>query len=152
MPALIPPAAAVLAALALGVATALPVAGQSRPPDEVSSPARVRYDAMRALREGRYAEAIELTRTLPDDADVQLLRGRALTAIGKYDDAAAALAKSVAVMPLGDAQLELGQLQLLRGRTAEARRLLEPIVAAAARSDDGEVLGRAARTAHRLGR
>ena len=152
MPALIPPAAAVLAALALGVATALPVAGQSRPPDEVSSPARVRYDAMRALREGRYAEAIELTRTLPDDADVQLLRGRALTAIGKYDDAAAALARSLAVVPLGDAQLELGQLHLLRGRTAEARRLLEPIVAAAARSDDGEVLGRAARAAYRLGR
>jgi len=110
MPALIPPAAAVLAALALGVATALPVAGQSRPPDEVSSPARVRYDAMRALREGRYAEAIELTRALPDDADVQLLRGRALTAIGKYDDAAAALAKSLAVMPLGEAQSQQYQL------------------------------------------
>ena len=152
MPALIPPAAAVLAALALGVATALPVAGQSRPPDEVSSPARVRYDAMRALREGRYAEAIELSRALPADADVQLLRGRALTAIGKYDEAATALAASNKLSPLGDAQLELGQLQLLRGRTAEARRLLEPVVAAAARSDDGEVLGRAARAAYRLGR
>jgi cellulose synthase operon protein C len=152
MPALIPPAAAVLAALALGVATALPVAGQSRPPDEVSSPARVRYDAMRALREGRYAEAIELTRSLPADADVELLRGRALIAIGKYDDAATALAASIKLSPLGDAQLELGQLHLLRGRTAEARRLLEPVVAAAARSDDGEVLGRAARAAYRLGR
>ena len=152
MPALIPPAAAVLAALALGVATALPVAGQSRPPDEVSSPARVRYDAMRALREGRYAEAIELTRDLPADADVQLLRGRALAAIGKYDEAATALAASIKLSPLGEAQLELGQLHLLRGRTAEARRLLEPVVAAAARSDDGEVLGRAARAAYRLGR
>jgi tetratricopeptide (TPR) repeat protein len=152
MPALIPPAAAVLAALALGVATALPVAGQSRPPDEVSSPARVRYDAMRALREGRYTEAIELTRAMPADADVELLRGRALTAIGKYDEAATALAASNKLSPLGDAQLELGQLQLLRGRTAEARRLLEPVVAAAARSDDGEVLGRAARAAYRLGR
>ena len=129
MPALIPPAAAVLAALALGVATALPVAGQSRPPDEVSSPARVRYDAIRALREGRYAEVLELTRTLAADADVLLVRGRALAAIGQYDDAATAFAASIARAPLGDAQLELGQLQLLRGRTAEARRLLEPVVA-----------------------
>ena len=152
MPALIPPAAAVLAALALGVATALPVAGQSRPPDEVSSPARVRYDAIRALREGRYAEVLELTRTLGADPDVLLVRGRALVAIGKYDDAATAFAASLARAPLGDAQLELGQLQLLRGRTAEARRLLEPVVAAAARSDEGEVLGRAARAAYRLGR
>ena len=96
MPALIPPAAAVLAALALGVATALPVAGQSRPPDEVSSPARVRYDAIRALREGRYAEVLELTRALAADADVLLVRGRALAAIGKYDEAATAFAASIA--------------------------------------------------------
>ena len=152
MPALIPPAAAVLAALALGVATALPVAGQSRPPDEVSSPARARYDAIRALREGRYAEVLELTHTLAADPDVLLVRGRALVAIGRYDEAATAFAASLARAPLGDAQLELGQLQLLRGRTAEARRLLEPVVAAAARSDEGEVLGRAARAAYRLGR
>ena len=78
--------------------------------------------------------------------------GVALTAIGKYDEAATALAASIKLSPLGDAQLELGQLQLLRGRTAEARRLLEPVVAAAARSDDGEILGRAARAAYRLGR
>jgi cellulose synthase operon protein C len=152
MPALVPPAAAVLAALALGVATALPVAGQSRPPDEVSSPARMRYDAARALREGHYREAIELTKALPADADVYLLHGRALTAIGQYDEAATALTASIKLMPLGEAQLELGQLHLLRGRTAEARRLLEPLIAAATRSDDGEVLGRAARAAYRLGR
>jgi len=152
MPALIPPAAAVMAALALGVATALPVAGQSRPPDEVSSPARVRYDAARAMREGRYADAIDLTRTLPVDADVYLLRGRALSAIGHYDDASTAFAASVKLLPLGEAQLELGQLHLLRGRTAEARRVLEPLVAAAAKSDEGEVLGRGARAAYRLGR
>lgn len=152
MPALIPPATAVLAVLALGVATALPVAGQSRPPDEMSSPARLRYDAVRALREGRYADAIDHTRTLPADADVHLLRGRALSAIGRYDEGAAALGASITLSPLGDAQLELGQLHLLRGRTAEARRLLEPLVAAAARSDDGQILGRAARAAYRLGR
>ncbi|MBK5297585.1 MAG: tetratricopeptide repeat protein [Vicinamibacteria bacterium] len=152
MPALIPPATAVLAVLALGVATALPVAGQSRPPDEVSSPARLRYDAVRAFREGRYTDAIDLTRTLPADADVHLLRGLALSAIGRYDQGAAAFGASMTLSPRGDAQLELGQLHLLRGRTAEARRLLEPLVAAAARSDDGQVLGRAARAAYRLGR
>jgi tetratricopeptide (TPR) repeat protein len=138
--------------LALGVATALPAAGQSRPPDDALVPARARFDAMRAYREGRYAEVLDLIRFLPPGGDASLLRGRALAAIGRYDEAAAALAESVAATPLGDAQLELGQLHLLRGRAAEARRLLEPLLAAAARSDDGAVLGRAARAAYALGR
>jgi tetratricopeptide (TPR) repeat protein len=149
---LFPPAAARLVALALGVATALPVAGQSRPPDEASSLARSRFEAVRAYREGRYTDVLDLTRDIGADADVLLLRGRALAAIGRYDDAALAFAGSVKQLPLAEAQYELGQLMLLRGRTADARRALEPLVAAGTRSDDGEVLGRAARAAYRLGR
>jgi tetratricopeptide (TPR) repeat protein len=150
---LFPTVAAALAAWTVGMATALPAAGQSaQPPLEAISPARIQYDAARALRDGRYADALALAATLPVDADVHLLRGRALLAIGRYDESAAALAAAAAERPLGEAQFELGQLHLLRGRRAEARRLLEPIVAAAARSDDGEVIGRAARAAYRLGR
>ena len=152
MPALIPPAAAVLAAVALGVATALPASGQSRPLDATPSLAQLRYDLTRAYREGRYAELLEIAAGLPPDADLQLLRGRALSATGQYDQAATALAAAAEAAPLGDAQFELGQLHLLRGRAAEARRALEPLVAAAAQSGDGEVLGRAARAAYRLGR
>ena len=152
MPALIPPAAAVLAALALGVATALPAAGQSRPPQSELSLAQVRYDLVRAFREGRYAEVLQLAEGLAPDADLHLLKGRTLLAIGRYDEAAAALSAAIVMAPLGDAQLELGQLHLLRGRPAEAGRALEPLIAAAAQSDDGEVLGRAARAAYRLGR
>lgn len=152
MPALIPPAAAVLAALALGVATALPASGQSRPLDATPSLAQLRYDLTRAYREGRYAELLEIAAGLPSDPDLELLRGRALLATGQYDQAATALAAAAAAAPLGDAQFELGQLHLLRGRAAEARRALEPLVAAAAQSGDGEVLGRAARAAYRLGR
>ena len=152
MPALFPPAAATLAALALGMATALPVAGQSRPLDAGPSLAQTRYDLARAYREGRYAEVLELASNVPPDADVHLMRGRALMATGRYDEAAAAFTAAVAIAPLGDAQFELGQLHLMRGRTADARRALEPLVAAASRSDDGEVLGRAARAAYRLGR
>jgi tetratricopeptide (TPR) repeat protein len=145
--------AAVLAAWTVGMATALPAAGQSaQPPPDATSPARIRFDAARALRDGRYAEALALAATLPPGSDVEMLRGRALAAIGRYDESAAAFAAAIPVHPLGEAQFELGQLHLMRGRRADARKLLEPLVAAAARSDDGEVIGRAARAAYRLGR
>ncbi len=149
---LFPTAAAFCAALLVGVATALPAAGQSRPPDETVSPARARFDALRALREGRYADVLELTATLPADPDVHLIRARALVATGRYDEAAPALDAAMAAAPLSEAQFERGQLHLLRGGTAEAHRLLEPLVAAGTRSAEGEVIGRAARAAYRLGR
>lgn len=147
-----PAAAALLVALALGMAAALPVAGQTPAPAEAISPARLRFDALRALRDGRYADALALSRALPPEPAVHLLRGRALVAIGHYDEAADELRAATSAAPLGDAQLELGQLYLLRGRGAEAASVLEPLIAAATRLDDGEALGRAARAAASLGR
>jgi tetratricopeptide (TPR) repeat protein len=150
---LFPMPAAALALLIAGLAAAVPVAGQSAPPSiDVATPARVRFDAARALRDGRYAAALELAASLSPDADVHLLRARALVAVGRYDEAAAALTLAATDAPLGEAQFELGQLHLLRGRTTDARRLLDPLVAAAARADDGEIIGRAARAAYLLGR
>src|SRR6185312_8669952 len=108
--------------------------------------------AIRALRDGRYTEALTISAGLPPDAEVLIVRGRAFAAIGRYDDATAAFQPIAQRDPSGEAAFELGRLQLLRGRTAEATRVLERVIAAANRSDAGETIGRAARAAQLLAR
>ena len=79
----LPPAAVVPTVLALGLALAIPAFGQIRPPDGngQSTPAQLRYDALRAYRDGRYTEALSLAVALAADPDVLMLRGRALAAL-----------------------------------------------------------------------
>jgi tetratricopeptide (TPR) repeat protein len=150
----LPPAAVLATAFALGLALAIPAFGQIRPPDgnEQSTPAQLRYDALRAYRDGRYTEALSLAVALAADPDVLMLRGRALAALGRYDEAAAAFQPGAGRDPSGEAAFELGRLHLLRGRSIEATRVLEPVIAAGARSDVGETIGRAARAAQLLSR
>ncbi len=152
----LPPAAVLATAFALGLALALPAFGQIRLPDASEqpplTPAQLRYDALRAYRDGRYTEALSFAAAIPADPDVLMLRGRALAALGRYDEAAAAFLPVAAREPSGEAAFELGRLHLLRGRSTEATRVLEPVIAAAARSDVGETIGRAARAAQLLAR
>jgi tetratricopeptide (TPR) repeat protein len=146
-----PPAAVIATVFMLGLALAFPAAAQIRPPDEATTPAALRYDSLRAFREGRYAEVLSLLGQLPPDPDVLLLRGRTLAMIGRYDEAVATLKPIVARQPSGEGALELGRVLLLRGRTADARRTLEPVIAGGTQSQVGETLGRAARAAELLG-
>ena len=148
-----PPAAACMAALALGLALAVPAPAQIRLDDsDQASAARARYDAIRALREGRYDDVLALLAAVPSDPDVLFVRGRVLALTGKYDLAQSAFEAAAARRPASEAALELGRLHLTLGRTAEGRRALEPVIAAGLHSDLGEVIGRAARAAQLLGR
>lgn len=142
------PAAVPWAVLALVLAVASPVAGQSRQEDAAASPVRVRFDARRAEREGRYAEALALTAGLPRDSTVTLVRGRSLIAMGRYEEAAAELE---AADRSGEIAFTLGELYLRLGRDAEARAVLQPLVRTGEASDEGDALGLAARAAYRLG-
>ena len=77
--ALISSSAAIASAAALGLC-AVPAKAQLRvtlSEDEQASPARGRYEALRAYREGRYQDALAAAATLPNDPDVLLRRGRA---------------------------------------------------------------------------
>ena len=84
--------------------------------------------------------------------DVLIVRGRALAATGRYDEAMAAFQPIAQRDPSGEAAFELGRLHLIRGQTAAATRLLERVIAAASRSEVGETIGRAARAAQLLAR
>jgi tetratricopeptide (TPR) repeat protein len=142
-----------MAALALGLALAVPAPAQIRLDDsDQPSAARARYDAIRALREGRYDEVLALLAAVPSDPDVLLVRGRVLALTGRYDLAQSAFEAAAARRPASDAALDLGRLHLTLGRATEARHTLEPIIAAGLHSDLGEVIGRAARAAQLLGR
>jgi tetratricopeptide (TPR) repeat protein len=148
-----PPAAACMAALALGLALAVPAPAQIRLDDsDQASAARARYDAIRALREGRYDDVLALLAAVPSDPDVLFVRGRVLALTGKYDLAQSAFEAAAARRPASEAALELGRLHLTLGRATEGRRTLEPVIAAGLHSDLGEVIGRAARAAQLLGR
>ena len=147
-----PPPAALGVALALGLALAYPARGQVRADDpDQASPARARYEALRAFREGRYADALTFAGTLPSEPDVLLLRGRALEATGRYADALLAFEGASAHRPASEAAFDLGRLHLQLGHVAEGHRLLESIVTSDAHSDVGEVIGRAARAAQLVG-
>ncbi len=84
------------------------------------------------------------------EAKAALLGARVQRRRGRYDDAVAALRRAMDLDPeLGEARVELGELLTYLGRRAEARDLLEPVVAADVHGDhvtagDLVVLGRAA--------
>ncbi len=146
------PLLAAVCAWALIVAAGPVAADQLQLSQDIFSPARARFDAVRALREGRYEDVLRIAASVPDDPHMQLVRGRALVATGRYEDALAPLETATRAAPGGEAQLALGELHLLLGRTREAAAQLEPLVAAAPASGSGELLGLGARAAWRLGR
>ena len=150
-----PPAAVVATVLALGLALASPTVGQVRPADDDQppTPAQLKYDAIRALarrtiRRGALArgEVSRLTRKSSSFAAARSPRSDGTTT------RIAALQPIAQRDPSGEAAFELGRLHLIRGRTAEATRVLERVIAAGSRSDVGETIGRAARAAQLLAR
>ena len=90
---------------------------------------------IRALRDGRYTEALTISAGLPADADVLFVRGRAFAAIGRYDDAAAAFQPIAQRDPSGEARSNLATFICCADAPPRRRRVLEPRVAAAARSE-----------------
>src|SRR5262249_40132450 len=83
--------------------------------------------AVRAINEARYDEVDGLLKadTGPQAA---ALRARAAIARGRYADAEAVLKAPAAANPTSDAALELGRLQMLVGRRADATRILQRVV------------------------
>ena len=90
-------------------------------------------EAMRALNQGRYQDVEQILAGQTDPRAVAL-RGRALIEIGRYADAEKLLAGPAKAQPGSDAALELGFLQLIVGRRAEATQTLRRILNVTPRS------------------
>jgi cellulose synthase operon protein C len=129
----------------IGVA---PSAAQSVPSQVPTSPLRA---AERALAHGQPAEAEAIASALAaDDPATAVIRARIALRTGKLDDAERLLAPAAEADPAGDAALELGLLEISRGRRQAAVARLMAVFDAGARGDaDG--VGRAARAARALG-
>jgi tetratricopeptide (TPR) repeat protein len=126
----------------------VPSAAQSVPSQVPPSSLRA---AERALAHGQPAEAEAIAKELaPDDPAVAVIRARIALRTGKLDDAERLLAPAAEADPAGDAALELGLLEIARGRRQAAVARLMAVFDAGARGDaDG--VGRAARAARALG-
>ncbi len=83
--------------------------------------------ALRALNEGRYQD-VEQILAGQSDPSAFALRGRALIEQGRYAEAEKLLAGPAKAQPTSDAALELGQLQLIVGRRAEAVQTLRRVL------------------------
>jgi tetratricopeptide (TPR) repeat protein len=126
----------------------VPSAAQPVPPQVPLSSLRA---ADRALAHGQPADAEAIAKTLPpDDPAVAVIRGRIALRSGKLDEAEGALTPAADADPTGDAALELGLLEIARGRRQAAVARLMAVFDAGTRADaDG--VGRAARAARALG-
>jgi tetratricopeptide (TPR) repeat protein len=142
--------AAAMCAMGAWRVTAPPAAAQqaARGPDVDA----VVQAAARAIAHGRYAEAESIARgrgvAAPAAAAVL---ARLAVARGRYDEAAMLLQPVAAQNPTSEAALEWGLLLLERGRSAEARQVLTPIVSGADAARTPRALLRAARAARALG-
>jgi YaiO family outer membrane protein len=92
-----------------------------------------------ARRSGQFEQAVgklrEAARLRPDDADVQLELGLALTPLRKFDEAEQALRRTLALAPdYVDAKLGLARLSFFRGRFESARAGVKAVLAS--RPDD----------------
>ena len=83
--------------------------------------------ALRALNEGRYQDVEQLLAG-QTDARAVALRGRAFIEVGRYADAEKLLAGPAKAQPTSDAALELGLLQLIVGRRADATQTLRRVL------------------------
>ncbi len=147
--------AAVLVAASAVRGVSVSVASGSPPaPQGAAAPANepLARAAARAIAHGKYADAEMLARGrgAADPAAAAVL-ARLAIARGRYDEADSILQPAAAAQPTSDAALELGLLLMQRGRKADARRVLAPLVAGAGaiRTPDG--LLRVARAARALG-
>jgi cellulose synthase operon protein C len=84
-------------------------------------------EALRALNQGKYQE-VESLLASQTDPRAFALRGRALVEQGKYADAEKLLAAPAKAQPTSDAALEMGRLQLIVGRRAEATQTLRRLL------------------------
>ena len=123
-------------------------AGQSAAPATRESFASA---ARRALARGLPSDAETMARAQPagDAAAAAVLAQIAVTR-GRHDEAAALLEPLAAREPASEAALQLGLLYQQRGRTADARRLLNDVVGRNSSSQDAESVFRSARAAHAL--
>lgn len=105
-------------------------------------------EALRALNSGRYDE-VETILAGQNDVRSIALRARAHVERGRYAEAEKLLAGPAKAQPTSDAALELGLLQKLLGRRAEATRTLERVLELEEPGSLAESL-RLARAAHAL--
>ena len=107
--------------------------------------------ARAAIAHGKRAEAESMARArgAADTAAAAIL-GRLSIDRGQYDEALVVLQPAVKTNPLGEAALELGLLQRLLGRSADAARTLAALMNAARGNVTADGLLRAARAAHAL--
>src|SRR5262245_30808317 len=119
------------AVFVLLVVSALILAAQTRPTAQQSgTPADA---ALRALNLGHYDEVEQLLRNQADPRSIAI-RARADRERGRYAEAEKLLTAPAAASPTSDAALELGLLQMELGRRQDARRSLERILGADART------------------
>src|SRR5262245_15295799 len=83
--------------------------------------------ASRALNRGQFDEVATLLRDSTDPRAIAI-RARAEIAQGRYAEAEKLLTAAAASAPGSDAALELGTLQLLLGRRADATRTLQGVL------------------------
>jgi tetratricopeptide (TPR) repeat protein len=126
----------------------LPAAAQPVP---TPVPAPSLRDADRAFAHGRPADAEAIAHALPpDDPAVAVIRARIALRNGKLDEAERLLMPTATADPSGEAALELGLLEITRGRRQAAVVRLMAVFDTGARGDlDG--IARSARAARALG-
>jgi tetratricopeptide (TPR) repeat protein len=125
------------------VVSALILAAQTRP--TAQQPGTPADAALRALNLGHYDEVEQLLRNQSDPRSIAL-RARAHRERGRYAEAEKLLTAPAAAAPPSDAALELGLLQMQLGKRPDARRTLERILGADARTAaDYMRIGNAAR-------
>jgi tetratricopeptide (TPR) repeat protein len=125
-----------------------PIPGPGAPGSSEAASLRA---ADRALAHGRPEEAVAIAQSLPpDDPAAAVIRARLALRTGKLDEAERLLAPVAEQWPAGEAALELGLLEIARGRRQTAVTRLMAVFEAGVRGEPDEVL-RAARAARALG-
>jgi tetratricopeptide (TPR) repeat protein len=103
------------------IALAAILAIVTRPSAQTGGP--VRDPASQAMRTGQYEQVDKLLQNSTDPRSIAL-RGRALIARGRYDEAEKLLSRAATTAPTSDAALELGLLQIYLGRRQDGLRVL----------------------------
>src|SRR5262245_34532865 len=105
---------------------ALLLAAVTQPYAQSSAQSTPADAALRALKVGNFDEVDKLLATATDPRSLGV-RGRALVARGRYDEAEKLLSRPASTAPSSDAALELGLLQLYLGRVADGKRTLNQL-------------------------
>ena len=134
---------------AVTVSSHVQQAGSSAASEPRSFPA----SAWRAIAHGKTADAEAMARARPQgDADAAAILGFLAVRRGQFDEGLKLLEPAAAREPLGEAALQLGLLQQVLGRSANATETLTPIFREGADGSDQMSVLRAGRAAHALGR